>query len=276
MNLMKTFFLMIGLMTLAVIVGRLMGGEQGMVAAFLFAAAMNFFTYFFSDKMVLAMHRAKAVSPSEHSELYRMVEGLCRKAGLPMPKLYLLNDASPNAFATGRNPNHAAVAVTRGILDLLPPKELEAVLAHELTHVKNRDILIMTIAATLSGVIMMLCNWMFFFFGGRDRDRNPIVMIFVMLLAPIAATLVQLAISRSREYDADLGAARLTSKEAMKNALRRIHEGVRARPMLEASPSAAHLFIANPFGGRKIELASLFMTHPTLEQRLAALERAAV
>lgn len=274
MNYFKTFLLMLGLMTLALGVGHAMAGQQGMVTAFLFAGGMNFFLYFFSDKMVLASHHAKPVDASSAPELHAMVSRLARKAGMPVPRLYVVQDSSPNAFATGRSPSRAAVAVTTGLLETLPPRELEAVLAHELTHVRNRDVLIMTVAATFAGVIMMLTNWVFVMFGGRDSNRNPLVTLAILIVAPLAATIVQLAISRSREYDADRGGAALTSREAMKDALRRIHQAVRARPSTTASEASAHLFIANPFGGRR-GVSALFMTHPTLEQRLAALDRMA-
>jgi heat shock protein HtpX len=270
MNYFKTFFLMLLLMCAALFVGYFAGGQTGMVIAFLLAAAGNFVMYFFSADMVLAGNRARAVSASEAPELYRLVEELTLKAGLPMPKLYVMDDDSPNAFATGRDPEHAAVCVTTGILDALKRDQLKAVLGHELTHVKNHDILIMSVAATFAGAIMMLCNF-FYIFGGRrdDREGNPLAMLAVMLIAPLAATLIQLAISRSRETSADRGGASLTSPDQMISALQGIHRGIEARPT-QASESSAHLFIESPFAGRN--LSSLFMTHPPIEERIAALE----
>ena len=261
---------MLALMAFALGVGYFVGGQTGMVVAFLFAGASNFVMYFFSADMVLAGNNARAVSPQEAPELYDLVGELTRKAGLPMPKLYVMEDPSPNAFATGRNPEHAAVCVTTGILRALGRDQLMAVLGHELTHVKNRDILTMSVAATFAGAIMMLCN-LFYLFGGRrdDRQGNPLAMLAVMLIAPLAASLIQLAISRSREYGADEGGAALTSPETMISALKGIHRGIAAQPT-QVSESSAHLFIESPFSGR--DISSLFMTHPPIEERIAALE----
>ncbi len=270
MNYFKTFLLMMLLMTFALLVGYFVGGQSGMVVAFMIAALSNFFMYFFSDSMVLAGNRARAVSPQESPELYGVVEELTQKAGLPMPKLYIMEDDSPNAFATGRDPGHAAVCVTSGILQTLNRNQLKAVLGHELTHVKNRDILTMSVAATFAGAVMMLCN-LFYFFGGRrdDREGNPLAMLAVMLIAPLAASLIQLAISRSREFGADQGGAQLTTPDQMISALKGIHRGIEANPT-QVSESSAHLFIESPFTGRN--LSSLFMTHPPIEDRIAALE----
>jgi heat shock protein HtpX len=270
MNYFKTFLLMLLLMVFALGVGYFVGGQSGMVIAFVFAAISNFVMYFFSDSMVLAGNGARAVSAGEAPELYGVVEELTLQAGLPMPKLYIMQDPSPNAFATGRNPEHAAVCVTSGILQALNRNQLKAVLGHELTHVKNRDILTMSVAATFAGAIMMLCN-LFYFFGGRrdDRGSNPVAMLAVMLIAPLAASLIQLAISRSREYGADQGGAELTSPDQMISALKGIHRGIEATPT-QVSESSAHLFIDSPFSGRN--LSSLFMTHPPMEERIAALE----
>jgi len=270
MNYFKTFLLMMLLMTFSVIVGYYVGGQSGMVIAFLFAAVSNFFMYFFSADMVLAGNNARAVGEADAPELYAIVRELTLKADLPMPKLYIIEDDSPNAFATGRDPHHAAVAATSGILRRLDRNQLKAVLGHELTHVKNRDILTMSMAATFAGAIMMLCN-LFYFFGGRrdDREGNPLAMLAVMLVAPIAATLIQLAISRSREYGADHGGAELTSPQQMISALNAIHQGIQTQPMA-VPESSAHLYIENPFSGKNV--SSLFMTHPPLEERIAALE----
>jgi len=270
MNYFKTFMLMMGLMVFALGVGYYLRGPQGMISAFLFALLMNFVMYFFSDKMVLMQTGARAVTEEEAPDLYRMLRSLTVKAKMPMPRVYVMDDPSPNAFATGRDPSHAAVAVTTGILKTLDPRQLQAVLGHELSHVKNRDILIMTVAATFSGMLMMLTN-IFYGFGNRNSEnRNPLGMIVVMLLAPIAATLIQLAISRSREYDADRGGAQLTSPRDMIGALEGIHAGIARRPMAEASPSSAHLFIANPFSAKGV--SRMFMTHPSLEERVEALQ----
>ncbi len=259
-----------------VLVGNYFGGQNGMMMAFGFAVLMNFFSYWFSDKIVLAMYGAKEVNRADAKELYLTVQNLATRAGLPMPKVYIMNTPMANAFATGRDPKHAAVAVTTGILSMLNQSELEAVLAHELTHVKNRDILIGTIAATFAGAITMISRMAFFFGGSRDNDgdSNPIAMIAMLILAPIAAILIQMAISRSREYAADTGAAELTGKpQALISALTNLTEGAKKRPLVAdaTATSTAHMFIVNPFKGDF--LASLFSTHPTLNQRKANLEK---
>jgi heat shock protein HtpX len=275
MNYFKTFVLMVVLTGIFMLIGNYFGGMRGMEMAFGIAVLMNFFSYWFSDKIVLAMYGAKEIKREDNPELYVIVSNLATKAQLPMPKVYIVNEAMANAFATGRDPQHAAVAVTSGILDILTPRQLEAVLAHELTHVKNRDILISTIAATLAAAIMMTARFAMFFGGGsRDNDRGGAVgMILLMILAPIAALLVQMAISRSREYAADNGSAEITGRpQELISALEALTAGVKRNPAgAEVQPSTAHMFIVNPFSGDF--LASLFSTHPTLAQRKANLEK---
>ncbi len=269
-NAMKTALLLGAMSALFLFLGEMLGGAQGLMMGFMFAVATNAFSYWFSDKMVLAMYRAKQVGPE--SELYHMVQRLSQRAGLPMPKVYIIPDASPNAFATGRNPTHAAVAATEGILRVLTTDELEGVIAHELAHVKHRDILTSSVAATLAAAIMMVARFAMFFGGGRSNDReggNPIAALATMILAPIAAMLIQAAISRSREFAADAGGAAIAgSPMGLVSALRKIESASRAIPM-DASPATAHMFIIKPFsmGG----IGSLFSTHPPTEQRVAAL-----
>ncbi|RMF83263.1 MAG: zinc metalloprotease HtpX [Nitrospinota bacterium] len=277
-NSLKTVILL-GLLTgLILLFGDYFGGSQGLTIAFVFALIMNFGSYWFSDKIVLAMYRAREVSPSEASWLYAMVKNLSQRAGLPMPRLYIIPSRTPNAFATGRNPQHAAVAVTEGILQLLDREELEGVLAHELTHIKNRDILISSIAATLAGVIMMLANmarWAAFFggLGGRDdeeRGGGALGLLFLAILAPIAALLIQMAISRSREYLADEGGARIAGNPfGLADALEKLEYAARRGYDLEANPATAHLFIVNPLSGQS--LMTLFSTHPPIEERIRRL-----
>jgi heat shock protein HtpX len=272
-NGLKTVLLLGALSGLLLVIGDLMGGQQGLVIAFLFAAVMNLGSYWFSDKIVLRMYRAQEVGPS-HS-LYQMTERLARQAGLPMPKVYVIPDLSPNAFATGRNPQHAAVAATEGILKALTESELEGVIAHELAHVRHRDILISSVAATIAAAVMMLARMAMYagmFGGGRD-DReghsNPIALLAMMILAPIAAMLIQMAISRSREFAADAGAARITGNPyALADALRKI-DAIAKRAPLDANPATAHMFIIKPFSGHG--LMSLFSTHPPTEARVQAL-----
>jgi heat shock protein HtpX len=275
----KTTLLLAGLTGLFVLVGDALGGTVGMQYAFIFAAIMNVGSYWFSDKIVLAAYGARPIAESDAPELYQIVRRLAQKADVPMPRIYRVPSDSPNAFATGRNPQHAVVAVTDGILRLLTWEELEGVLAHELGHVFNRDILVSSIAATLAGAVMMLARmaqWgaMFGGFGGRD-DRegrsNGLVLLLAMILAPIAAMLIQLAISRSREYGADDSGAKLCGNpEALASALEKlaIQSG---RIPLDASPQTAHLFIVNPLSGKS--LANLFSTHPPIEERIARLRR---
>ena len=269
---------LLGLLTgLFVLIGGYFGGRQGMIIALLFAGVMNFGSYWFSDKIVLRLYRAQEVQETEAPDLFRIVRGLAQRAGIPMPKVHIVPNEAPNAFATGRSPQHAAVAVTDGILRLLSPEELEGVLAHELAHIQHRDTLISTIAATLAGVIVMLANmarWAALFggIGGRDdedRGGGALGFIFMAILAPIAATLIQLAISRSREYLADDGSARLTRNPGrLANALEKLEYAAERIPM-DANPATSHLFIVNPLRGRS--LLSLFSTHPPIEERIARL-----
>lgn len=237
-----------------------------MTYAFLFALAMNFVSYWFSDKIVLAMYGAKPLSRSQAPGIYRSLERLSNNAGMPVPKLYLVNNPMPNAFATGRNPANGVVAITTGIMDILDDRELEAVLAHEISHIKNRDILIQTVAASIAGAITLLARFAFFFGSGRN-NANPIAMLVMLVLAPLAAILVQMAISRSREYGADNGAAKLTGRpQDLVSALEKLHASVkRSRVQPDAEPATAHMFIVNPFKGDFI--ATMFSTHPSLEQR---------
>lgn len=276
MNMLKTLMLMTGMTVILVLIGNQMGGQQGMVMALIMAGGMNLITYWFSDKIALMSYRAARVSEAEAPELHSIVRNLATRAGIPMPKVYIIPSASPNAFATGRNPQHASVAVTEGIMRLLDRQELEGVIAHELAHIKHRDILIATIVATVAGAITMLARmagWaaMFGGYGGRDEDRNGggIGMVLMMILAPIAALLVQMWISRTREYDADAGGAAIAGTPyGLANALEKLQMGVQARP-INANPSSAHMFIVNPLSGRS--LMSLFSTHPPLEERVARL-----
>jgi heat shock protein HtpX len=272
MNIMKTFMLMLLLTLLLVFGGAAIGGQRGMTYALLMAFAMNFITYFFSDKIVLKMYRAQEVNEAEAPVLYRIVKRLTQKAGMPMPKVYIIPDDSPNAFATGRNPKHAAVAATQGIMRILSEDELAGVMAHELAHVKHRDILIGTIAATIAGAISYLAQMAFFFGGRSDEDEggNPLAGILMMILAPIAAMLIQMAISRSREYAADAGGAQLHGNPlALANALRKLHSGSQAIPM-HATPATSHMMIVNPLSGGS--MMRLFSTHPPVEERIARLQ----
>jgi heat shock protein HtpX len=274
-NIFKTGLLLAVLTAMLVVIGGAIGGQQGMVIAFFVALAMNFFSYWFSDKMVLAMYGAQPIEESQAPALYAIVRRLATKAQIPMPRVYLIPSDTPNAFATGRNPEHAAVAVTEGIMRILDQDELEGVLAHELSHVKNRDVLISTIAATLAGAITYLAHmaqWAAMFGGRRDDDEggsNPIAMIAMAILAPIAAMLVQLAVSRAREYQADATGARLAGRTyGLAKALEKLQMAQQVAPM-DANPATAHLFIVNPLSGQM--LMNLFSTHPPLEQRIARL-----
>jgi len=276
MNKLKTTFFLALLTGLFIVVGSLIGGQSGATVAFLIALVMNFSAYWFSDKIVLRMYGAKQVSETEAPDLHRLVRNLATRAQLPMPKVYLIESDTPNAFATGRNPQHAAVAVTTGILRILSEEELTGVMAHELSHVTHRDILISTVAATIAGAISYLAQmlqWAMIFGGGDREERHPlsfVAEIAVMILAPIAATLIHLAVSRSREYDADLGGAQLCGQPLwLAEALRKLHQGVQRFPM-QANPSTAHLFIVSPLTGNGI--LSLFSTHPPIEARIARLE----
>ena len=276
-NTFKTALLLTALTLFLLLMGQVFGGQRGMVLALVVAVVMNFVSYFFSDKIALAMYRAQPVTREQLPRAYEVVERLTRKMGIPMPKIYVIPNESPNAFATGRNPQHASVAVTEGILNLLNDEELEGVLAHELGHVRNRDILISSIAATLAGAITLLARmgyWASLFGGGggrddRDRGGGGLVALLMLILAPIAATLIQLAVSRSREYQADAsGAELLHNGEPLARALEKL-ESAAERVPLQASPQTAHLFIVNPLTGRS--LANLFSTHPPLEERIRRL-----
>ncbi|MDP2167205.1 MAG: zinc metalloprotease HtpX [Thermodesulfovibrionales bacterium] len=277
MNALKTMFLLAGLTVILVMAGNAFGGRQGMTMALIFALAMNAFAYWFSDKIVLKMYKAKEVGESESPQLYATVRRLAQKAGMPMPKVYMIEADQPNAFATGRNPSHAAVAVTTGIMNILSPEELSGVIGHELAHIRNRDILIGTIAATVAGAISYLAHmaqWAMIFGGGRHGDDNkggnPIAAIAMMILAPIAAMLVQMAISRSREYAADEGGARLAGNPRfLSSALKKLEWASKKVPM-QANPATSHMFIVNPLSGGGI--TRLFSTHPPMEERVRRLE----
>jgi heat shock protein HtpX len=275
-NTFKTAFLLTALTLLLMFVGRVFGGQNGMLIALVLAAVLNFVSYFFSDKIALAMYRAKPVTREELPRAYQIVERLTQKIGIPMPKIYVIPTDSPNAFATGRNPNHASVAVTQGILGLLNDEELEGVLAHELGHVRNRDILISSIAATIAGAITYLAEiarWGMIF-GGYDRDRDNrggggFAALLMLILAPLAAMLIQLAVSRSREYQADETGAHYTGNPyALASALAKLDAYSKRLP-LQATPSTAHLFIVQPFLG--MSLGNLFSTHPPIAERIERL-----
>lgn len=274
MNIFRTALLLSGLTALFMGVGYLIGGSAGMVIAFAIAAAMNFFSYWNSDRMVLAMHRAREVDERTAPEYYGLVRDLSQRAGLPMPRVYVIDNPQPNAFATGRNPENAAVAASTGLLQRLSYEEVAGVMAHELAHVRNRDTLIMTITATIAGAISMLANFGFFFGGNRDNN-NPLGFVGVLvaaIVAPIAAMLVQMAISRTREYSADrLGAEICGHPEWLASALTRIEQAARNTPnqTAEANPATAPLFIINPLSGTRMD--NLFSTHPATENRVAAL-----
>jgi heat shock protein HtpX len=274
-NTFKTAFLLTALTLLLLFIGRAFGGQNGMVIALVFAAVMNFIAYFFSDKIALATYRAQPVTREELPRVYQVVERLTQRIGLPMPKIYVIPTDSPNAFATGRNPQHASVAVTQGILNLLNDEELEGVLAHELGHVNNRDILISSIAATIAGAVTMLANmgkWAMIFGGYERDDRNRgggLAALFTLIVAPIAAMLIQLAVSRSREYQADSSGAHYTGNPyALASALQKLDTYSRRVPMV-ASPSTAHLFIVQPLLG--VDFGSLFSTHPPIAKRIERL-----
>ena len=272
-NWLKTAILMAGILALFAAIGGAIGGAQGMLIAFLLGAGMNFFAYWFSDKMVLRMYNAQEVDAASSPYLYNMVKELAQRAQIPMPRVYLIDEAQPNAFATGRNPDHAAVAATTGILQLLSARELRGVMAHELSHVKHRDILISTISATVAGAISSLAQFGMLFGGSRDGERaNPIVSIVVMVLAPIAAMLIQMAISRAREFEADRGGAEISGDpNALADALAKIDAYARGIPMhtAEAHPETAQMMIMNPLSGGG--LRGLFSTHPATEERIGRL-----
>jgi heat shock protein HtpX len=269
----KTYALMVGLTLLFIWVGGMLGGRAGMIIAFVIAAGMNFYAYYYSDKQVLKHYHAIPVDQSNAPGLYEIVTRLTNRAGLPMPALYIIPDQQPNAFATGRNYENAAVAVTEGLLNLLDENEVEAVIAHELSHIKHYDMLIGTVAATIAGAIGMLANFGMFFGGGRDRP-NPIVMIALMVIAPLAATVIQMTISRNREYMADEGAARMTGHpEWLQTGLAKLDNYARGISMHDADPQTAHMFIINPFTGKDVSIQNLFRTHPTTQDRIDRLEQ---
>ncbi len=275
MEIFKTAFLLTALTLLFVWVGGMLGGQMGMIIAFVVAVGMNFFSYFNSDKLVLKHYNAVEVNEYQAKGLYEMVRRLADKAGTPMPKVYIIPDHVPNAFATGRNHSHAAVAVTEGLLEILNDNEVEGVLAHEMSHVKHYDILVGTIAATIAGAIAMIASFGTIFGGGSSENRpNPIIMIALMFLAPMAASIVQMAVSRNREFMADEGAARLTGHpEWLQSALAKLDNYSRGHQVMnEATPATAHMFIINPFSGKDISFKSLFSTHPKTEDRIARLE----
>jgi heat shock protein HtpX len=279
MNTMRAALLLAAMTGLFLAVGYMIGAEQGMIIAFVLALGMNFFAYWNSDKMVLSMYGAKPVDAASAPEFHALVERLAARAGLPMPRVYIIDNPQPNAFATGRDPEHAAVAATTGLLEILDEREIAGVIAHELTHVRNRDTLVMTITATLAGAIGMLAHFAFFLGGSRDNRNNPlgpVGAILVMILAPIAATLVQLAISRSREYGADEGGADISGDPlALASALAKLERGAHAVPnhQAEANPATAHMFIVNPLAGAGMQ--NLFATHPSTAERIARLQQMA-
>jgi len=276
MNTAKTIFLMVALTLMLIFIGGLIGGKSGMTMALVMAFGMNFITYWFSDKIVLKMYGAQQVSEADAPELHAMVRRLAQKAGLPMPKVYIMDQDQPNAFATGRNPEHGAVAVTTGIMRILSREELEGVLAHELAHIRHRDILVGTVAATIAGAISYLAQmaqWAMIF-GGRSSDEengsNPVAALVMMIVGPIAAMMVQMAISRSREYGADAGGAEISGNPLhLAGALRKLHMASQRIPM-DANPATSHMFIVNPLSGGG--LLKLFSTHPPMEERIARLE----
>ena len=273
-NLLKTAVLMAAITALFMAIGAMIGGRSGMMLALAVAVGMNFFSYWFSDKMVLKMYNAREVDAQSAPQFYRMVAELAERAQLPMPKVYLIEENAPNAFATGRNPEHAAVAATTGILRVLSERELRGVMAHELAHVRHRDILISTVSATMAGAISMLANFAMFF-GGRDsegRPHNPIVGMLVMILAPLAASLIQMAISRAREFEADRGGAEISGDpQALASALQKIQRYAQGIPMeaAERHPETAQMMIMNPLSGGG--LRGLFSTHPSTEERVERL-----
>jgi len=273
-NLLKTAVLMAAITALFMAVGSFIGGQQGMVVALLIALGLNFFSYWFSDKLVLKMYNAQEVDETSAPQFHAMVRELATRAGLPMPRVYVIDEAAPNAFATGRNPEHAAVAATTGIMRVLTERELRGVMAHELAHVAHRDILISTVSATMAGAIGMLANFAMFF-GGRDEDgrpANPIAGLAVAFLAPIAAGLIQMAISRAREFEADRGGAELSGDpQALASALQKIQAYARGTPLhaAERNPATAQMMIVNPLLGGGLK--SLFSTHPTTEERVERL-----
>jgi heat shock protein HtpX len=270
----KTIFLLTMLTVLFVMLGGYFGGKSGALLGLLFAGGMNFYAYFYSDKMILKHYHAVAITPQEHPRLHRIISNLARKAQLPEPAMYIIREQTPNAFATGRNPEHAAVAITEGLLQLLSDEEIEGVMAHELSHVRHRDMLVGTVAATLAGAIALIANFMQWgALLGNNRDRNPFMMILLAILLPLAASVIQMTISRSREFMADAGSASITGHpEWLQSALRKL-EAYNTQGFVQgATPENAHLFIVSPFSGKQVSFGNLFRTHPTTEQRIARLE----
>lgn len=273
MNYMRTALLLAAMTGLFLAVGYMLGGTGGMIFAFLFAVFMNGYAWWNSDKLVLRMQGARPVSEQEAPRLYATVRHLSQRAGLPMPKVYLIDQAQPNAFATGRNPENAAVAATTGLLQMLDSDEVEGVMAHELAHIKNRDTTIMTLTAMIAGAISMLANFALFFGGNRDNHLGFVGVIAIMVFAPMAALLVQMAISRTREFSADRGGAEISGKpRALASALKKLHQGahMHQNDRADANPATAHLFIINPLSGKR--MGNLFSTHPDTGERIAALE----
>ncbi|DAB34004.1 MAG: heat shock protein HtpX [Sulfurospirillum sp.] len=271
----KTVGLLTFLTVIFVFIGNYVGGQSGMLIALILAGAMNFYAYYFSDKMVLAHYKGVQVDRNSARGLYEMVERLSQRAGLPMPKVYIIPEATPNAFATGRNPQNAAVAVTEGLLNLLSDEEVEGVIAHELSHVKHYDILIGTIAATFAGAISFIANMLQFgaMFGNRERNGNPILMLIMAIVLPLAAMFIQMSVSRSREYMADEGAARLTKNpQWLQSALLKLEEYSQRMQFQEATPATAHMMIVNPFSKSNFSMSDLFRTHPSTQDRIARLE----
>jgi heat shock protein HtpX len=273
MNSLKTVFLMTLMIVLFLFVGNLLGGKTGMTIALIFSLAMNFGSYWFSDKIVLKMYRAQPVTKEQQPNFYNVVERLAKSANLPMPKVYVIDDPTPNAFATGRNPQHAAVAATTGILRILNEEELSGVMAHELAHVKHRDILTGTIASTLVGTITyiaQMAGWAAMFGRGDNRDRGGLASLALLIVAPIAATLLQMAVSRSREFAADRGGAEISHQPlALASALGKLSQANQVKPVDHAGPATAHMFIVNPLHGGGV--MKLFSTHPPVEERIARL-----
>lgn len=274
----KTFFLLTALTLLFVWIGFMVGGQSGMLIAFGLAVAMNFFSYFYSDKLVLKHYKAVEVGAQEAPGFYAIVERLAKKANLPMPKVYIIPDRTPNAFATGRSPHHAAVAATEGLLDMLSAEEIEGVMAHELSHVRHYDILIGTVAATIAGAISIVANFLQFgaMFGNNRNGGagNIVIMILLSIVMPLAAMVIQMAVSRSREYMADEGAARITGHpEWLQSALMKLENYNRGGMVREATEATAHMFIVNPFSGKNVSFRSLFSTHPSTQSRIEKLEQ---
>lgn len=271
----KTVGLLTFLTVIFVFIGNYVGGQSGMLIALILAGAMNFYAYYFSDKMVLAHYKGVQVDRNSARGLYEIVERLSQRAGLPMPKVYIIPEVTPNAFATGRNPQNAAVAVTEGLLNLLSDEEVEGVIAHELSHVKHYDILIGTIAATFAGAISFIANMLQFgaMFGNRERNGNPILMLIMAIVLPLAAMFIQMSVSRSREYMADEGAARLTKNpQWLQSALLKLEEYSQRMQFQEATPATAHMMIVNPFSKSNFSMSDLFRTHPSTQDRIARLE----